>query len=192
PGMEQWRILVLGTIRLCLNADYDRVSELANEHKTIRKMLGHSGWRDETDDTEYTLQTLKDNLRLFTPEILVRINEVVVRAGHDLVKKKDFRKSSDGLSARVDSFVVETDVHFPTDINLLWDAVRKIIQICARFCVTRDNSAWRQSAFNLSQFKGMMRKIQNLKHSTSKDPAKREAKKAEISQAHREYIEKAQ
>jgi transposase, IS5 family len=37
-----------------------------------------------------------------------------------------------------------------------------------------------------------MRKIQNLKHSTSKDPAKREAKKAEISQAHREYIEKAQ
>src|SRR6185312_8459170 len=45
PGMEQWRILVLGVIRLSLNADYDRVAELANEHKTIRKMLGHTGWR---------------------------------------------------------------------------------------------------------------------------------------------------
>jgi len=37
PGMEQWKILVLGVLRLGLNADYDRVHELANEHKTIRR-----------------------------------------------------------------------------------------------------------------------------------------------------------
>jgi len=48
PGMEQWKILVLGIIRLGLNIDYDRVHELANQHKTIREMLGHSGWFDET------------------------------------------------------------------------------------------------------------------------------------------------
>jgi len=35
------------------------------------------------------------------------------------------------LIGRCDSFVVETDVHFPTDINLLFDAVRKMIQIAA-------------------------------------------------------------
>ena len=40
PGMEQWKILVLGVLRLGLNADYDRIHELANEHKTIRQMLG--------------------------------------------------------------------------------------------------------------------------------------------------------
>src|SRR5665811_1972427 len=28
PGMEQWQILVLGTLRLSLNADYDRIHEL--------------------------------------------------------------------------------------------------------------------------------------------------------------------
>lgn len=84
PGMDQWRILVLGTLRLGLNADYDRIHELANQHHTVRLMLGHSGIDDET---EYHLQTIKDNLRLFTPEILDRINGEVVQAGHRLLKK---------------------------------------------------------------------------------------------------------
>ena len=81
PGMAQWKILVLGTLRLGLNADHDRICELANQHATIRQMLGHSGWAEAG---EYNLQTLKDNLRLFTPELLDRINQVVVRAGHQL------------------------------------------------------------------------------------------------------------
>ena len=48
PGMAQWIILVLGVIRPGLNTDHDRLQELANQHSTIRKMLGHSGWEDET------------------------------------------------------------------------------------------------------------------------------------------------
>jgi IS5 family transposase len=84
PGMEQWKILVLGVVRLGLNADYDRVHELANQHGTLRQMLGHGDWSDKT---QYNLQTLKDNLRLFTPDILDRINQEVVNAGHVLVKK---------------------------------------------------------------------------------------------------------
>ena len=72
PGMAQWKILVLGTLRLGLNADHDRLQELANQHTTIRQMLGHSDWADAT---YYELQSLKDNLRLFTPDILDRINK---------------------------------------------------------------------------------------------------------------------
>ena len=94
PGMAQWKILVLGTLRLGLNADYDRICELANQHTTIRQMLGHSGWAEAG---EYNLQTLKDNLRLFTPEILDRINQGVVRAGHQLVKKKPGRQARRAL-----------------------------------------------------------------------------------------------
>ena len=30
PGMSQWQILVLGVLRLGLNADYDRIAELTN------------------------------------------------------------------------------------------------------------------------------------------------------------------
>jgi IS5 family transposase len=82
PGMAQWQILVLGTLRLGLNSDYDRIAELANQHRTVRQMLGHSDWSDET---QWHVQTLKDNLRLFTPEVLERINQVVVEAGHALL-----------------------------------------------------------------------------------------------------------
>ena len=41
PGMEFWKILVLGTLRLVTHCDYDRLKELANEHGTLRNMLGH-------------------------------------------------------------------------------------------------------------------------------------------------------
>jgi len=82
PGMEQWKILVLGTLRLALNTDYDRIQELANEHRTLRMMLGHGIFDEES---RYCLQTLKDNLTLFTPNIMARINAEVIRAGHKLL-----------------------------------------------------------------------------------------------------------
>jgi len=85
PGMDLWRVLVLGTLRLNCNWDYDKLQEMANNHLTLRRMLGH-GVVDK--DYTYALQTLKDNIRLFTEDILDRINEIVVKAGHSLVNKK--------------------------------------------------------------------------------------------------------
>jgi transposase, IS5 family len=187
PGMEQWKILVLGVLRLGLNADYDRLHQLANEHKTIRQMLGHTGWADCEEDL-YQLQTIKDNLRLFTPELLDRINREVVTAGHQLVEKRPGAP----LHVRVDSFVVETDVHFPTDINLLWDAIRKLIEIIAGLCAQIGITEWRQSAYQLRQFKRLYRQVQRLKHSTSKDPDKRAAKQEDVRAAHRTYLEQAE
>ena len=95
-------------------------------------MLGHGkdNLGEKENPTEYSLQTIKDNLKLFTPETLCEINQIVVSAGHTLVKKKAKdrqTKESVSLRGRCDSFVVETDVQFPTDITLLYDAVRKAI-----------------------------------------------------------------
>ena len=44
PGMELWKILVLGTLRLNCNWDYDKVQEMANQHSTLRQMLGQPFW----------------------------------------------------------------------------------------------------------------------------------------------------
>ena len=173
PGMEQWKILVLGVLRLGLNADYDRIHELANQHGTVRKMLGHGDW---SDAYRYELQTLKDNLRLFTPELLDRINQEVVGAGHRALKKSP----EDGVEARCDSFVVETDVHFPTDINLLLDAIRKVIETCVTRAEANDLSGWRQHGYHQRQFKKHYRRVQRLKHSTSRDEAKRQRQHAAI------------
>jgi len=181
PGMTQWSILVLGTLRLGLNTDYDRTTELANQHRTVRQMLGHSDWSDEP---LWHVQTLKDNLRLFTPEVLERINQVVVEAGHTLVKKSP----DDALEVRTDSFVVETDVHFPTDINLLYDAVRKTIEISAALSETEGLSDWRQSAYNLRCLKKAYRRAQQLKRSNANDPDKRAARQEQMREAHADYL----
>ena len=38
PGMDLWRIFVLATLKQGLNCDYDRLQELANQHRTLREI----------------------------------------------------------------------------------------------------------------------------------------------------------
>ncbi len=184
PGMALWNILVCGVVRLDLNIDYDRVHELVNEHKTIREMLGHGTF----DRESYHYQTLKDNVGLLTPELLDKINQVVVSAGHVLVKKKE----GEALRGRCDSFVVETDVHYPTDINLLFDAMRKVVALTARLCEDHGLSDWRQSAYNLRHLKRLLRTAQNKKRSKAHSEAQQDKNEALIIEAHQAYLEVAQ
>ena len=78
--MHLWKILVLGMTRLGCNWDYDKLLDIANNHKTLRLMLCHGGLSDEY---KYKLQTLKDNVSRFTPEILDQVNNIAVEYGHD-------------------------------------------------------------------------------------------------------------
>ena len=182
PGMHLWRILVLGTLRLICNWDYDRLHEMANNHKKIREMLGH-GLKDK--DYVYPLQTLKDNISLFTPEVLNKINLAVVCAGHNFLgKKKD-----EELNGRCDSFVVETNVHYPTDINLLLDATRKVISLTTAACREVGVRGWRQSEHNLRIVKRLFRKAQNVYRSKPKSEKKKAKKEQLIKEAHISYIE---
>ncbi|MCP4154372.1 MAG: ISNCY family transposase [bacterium] len=183
PGMDLWSILVLGCVRLDNNCDYDKVHDLANNHKKLREMLGHGTF----DDTyEYSLQRLKDNLSLFAPEILDRINQVVVKAGHSLIYQKKNEKIE--LKGKCDSFVLETNVHYPTDVNLLFDAIRKVITLISRLCGKVGICGWRKSAYNLKTLKRLLRKIQKMKRSTSKDEKKQATMAEKIKQAHLDYV----
>jgi len=95
PGMELWKILVMGVIRLNCGWNYDKLKDIVDNHFTIRQMLGHP---DIYDRYQYPLQTLEDNIRLFTPDILNRINEVVVKAGQSIDGKKKRTRSSAGAT----------------------------------------------------------------------------------------------
>jgi hypothetical protein len=181
PGMDLWKILVLGVLRLNLNWDHDRLLEMANNHKTIRQMLGH-GMKDK--EHEYKLQTLKDNVQLLTPELLDEINQLVVLEGHNLLKKNEKE-----LKGRCDSFVVETNVHYPTDINLLFDAIRKIITLTAVLCSVLGVAGWRQSSNNLRKIKKLFTLARKLKKSKSKNSDVVEKRKEEIEVAHQAYID---
>jgi len=184
PGMTLWTILVCGVIRLDLNCDYDRLHELVNQHNTLREMLGHGAF----SDARYHVQTLKDNVSLLTPELLDEINQLIVQAGHGLVKKK----ADEALRGRCDSFVLETHVHYPTDINLLWDAMRKTISLSAQWCEGLGMSQWRQNAYNLRHVKRLMRTAQNAKRSKARSPEQVLKNDALIVRAHQEFIDVAQ
>jgi len=93
---------------------------------------------------------------------------------------------------RCDSFVVETDVHYPTDINLLFDAVRKMIQLAALVSQAQGKTLWRQYEYNIRSFKKLFRRAQQLKRSTSKDKQKKAIREKLIINAHKIYIEAAQ
>jgi IS5 family transposase len=201
PGMNLWKILVLGCIRLTCNWNYDKLHDIANNHQTIREMMGH-GPMDKDIEAKYSLQALKDNVSLFTPEILERINQIVVEAGHNLLNKgkgKGKKNEKNGelnlksdstlkLHARCDSFVVETDVHFPTDINLLFDGFRKMVTLISRLCGELDISGWRNSADNIKKVKKLFHKVRKMKRSNSKDPVRIAKKEEMIKKAHLAYI----
>ncbi len=104
-----------------------------------------------------------------------------------------------GLKGKIDSYVVKSDVHFPTDLTLLWDAMRKIIILITRVSNIFNISDWRQSSYNLKQVKNLSRKISNLKHSTSKNEEKKLEREKLIKEAYgtyrdlsKGYIEKAE
>jgi hypothetical protein len=119
---------------------------------------------------------------------LDQINQIVVEAGHGLIKKKG---EDEALRGRCDSFVVETDVHFPTDINLLYDAMRKVIELIAELCDRHKASDWRQHAYNVRHLKRSMRTAQNKKRSKAKSKPREEQRDALIVQAHEDYLEVA-
>ena len=181
PGMDLWKILVLGTVRLNCNWDFDKVHDMANNHDKIRRMLGHG---EKDFDSRYPLQTIRDNVSLLTPEILDEINQIVVQAGHSLVMKK----TEEVLKGSCDSFVVETDVHYPTDTNLLFDAIRKMISLVAIICSEVGISEWRWSHHHILKVKRLLRGVQNLNRSTSKDEVKRQQQEQLIINANQNYI----
>ena len=88
--------------------------------------------------------------------------------------------------------MAETDVHYPTDINLLLDAMRKVIVLIARLCMEVGVSEWRQGSYNIRTIKKLYRKAQKIKHSTSKDEKKKEERDKLIIEAHRKYTDRAE
>ena len=119
-----------------MGCDFDRLHDLSNDHERIRPFLGHS---DFGDKTRYEYQTVVDNVSLLTPERLSAIGRLVVESGHK-VKKRD----GEPMRGRRDSLVVETDVHYPPDVNLLWDAMRCLLRETGRAAVRHAVGGWRQ------------------------------------------------
>ena len=181
PGMDLWSIFVLGSARLCLNTDYDRLHYLANADTLLRQMLGvHDGIVRGRD---YDRQTIIDNVQLLDDDTLREINLVIVEAGHGLIKKKE----TEALHIKIDSFVTEANVHYPTDYNLLWDSGRKCLDVLGHLMESNKEygKGWRKIENWRRQLKNEMLKLSHATVDKSKKRAERLQKSTEA------YLSKA-
>ena len=80
-----------------------------------------------------------------------RIVEEAYRLVPEAVKKQ-----------RADSFVVETDIHYPTESSLIVDGVRKIIELCVKLNEVYDIDGWRQHEHLLKKVKQANRQIARI------------------------------
>ena len=148
-GMDLWQILVFGVVRMTLDVNYDRLHHIANFDSLVRQLLGQPAFDMEL---EFSLSTLKDNVPLLSEELLEKINAIIAKYGHDCIKKKDV-----ALEIKADSYVFETNVHFPTDLNLAWDCARKCIVLSTRLAQLNQLDGWRKNEYWLKQIKGLAR-----------------------------------
>jgi hypothetical protein len=173
-GMDLWQILVLGVVRLGLDADWDRMEHLANYDLLLRQMLGMCPDPWGMKAHRFAHQTLRDNVALVDAELLKQINILVASAGRQVFVSKPSDESA-ALQIKVDTYVLETDVHFPTDLNLLFDAGRKCLDLVQKYQTAfgYDLPGWRKLEDWRRRFKSAERMASKTAFGGGKDKGKR-------------------
>lgn len=151
-GMDYWQILVLAAVRLGCNLDYDKLQDLAEQHRALRQIMGIGDW-DEA--TSFDWRRIQDNLIKIRSETVERINHLIVAEGHRLVPDA-------AETARADSFVAETNIHYPTESSLIRDGLRKILQIGAGLAALVGAGGWRQHQHLYKKVKRLAREIDRI------------------------------
>ena len=166
-GMGLWEILVLAVMRQGLNCNYDKIHYLANTDVVMRTIMGIETLSHE-NKKEYGLTTIKDNVSLLSTDTIIEINNIVVSFGHSLLKKEE-----DALHIKADSFPVGANVHFPTDLNLLWDSARKCIDISEWLAKKEGGAGWRKHNSWRREIKKLFRNSSKASSSGGKNKQER-------------------
>jgi hypothetical protein len=150
-GMDYWHICVLLAVRLGCDYTYDQLLDLAENHRSLRAIMGLGDY----DETEFHNKTIRNNFCLLRPQTIEQISRAIVREGHQL--------QPDAIEkVRADSFVMETNIHYPTESSLLYDGLRRIISRCAELAEEHGVAGWRQHAHLLRKVKKLNRAISRI------------------------------
>lgn len=151
-GLDYWPILVLGAVRLGCNLNYDKLQDLAEQHRALREIMGIGNW---DGGPSFDWRRLRDNLTLIRPQTLERINHLIVGAGHRLILEA-------ARSTRGDSFVIETNIHYPTESSLIRDGLRKVLECAATLSALLGLDGWRQHKHLYRKVKRLVREIERV------------------------------
>lgn len=163
PGMDDWQVVVLAAVRLGCNLDYDKLQDLVENHRSLREIMGIGDWQDASS---FGYRRICDTLQLLQPETVEKLNQVIVQAGHQLAPDA-------ATSVRADSFVMETNIHYPTESSLIRDGVNKFLPLCAQLAALIGAEGWRQH-------KHLYKKIKKLTQNIGRVAASKAQGKKEI------------
>jgi hypothetical protein len=158
PGLDDWQIVVLAALRLGCNYDYDKLQDQAENHRALRTVLGLGEW---DEGPSFGWRRIRDTLCQLKPTTIAEISHTIVSYGQELHADAADR-------VRADSFVVETNIHYPTESRLIGDGMRKIIPLCVKLAAEIGESGWRQSKHLLKRIKEHVRTVAQI--SASKSP----------------------
>lgn len=155
-GMTLWQILVLAAVRQGCNFTYDHLHDLVDNHGALRQILQVGDWEDES----FNWQRIRDNICRVRPETLESINHLIVAEGHRLEPR-----AAD--SVRGDAFVVETNIHYPTESGLILDGLKKILLLAPQLAALLGLSGWRQHQSLRTKAQKAARRIGRMKKDTN-------------------------
>ena len=160
-GLSYWEIIVLAAVRLGCDCDYDALQDLADNHRILRQILGVADEHlDPQKPSPYAWHRLRDNLCLLQPHTLEQMNHFLVSVGHAL-------EPTAQEHVRGDSFVVDTNIHYPTDANLLADGLRKLLDLARDFHKKVSLPGWQQAHWR-KQLKKQLRYVNRACRSKGK------------------------
>lgn len=157
-GLSYWEALVLASVRLGCNLDFDALQDLADNHQQLRQML----MLGRFDLKRYPRSTIHDNLTKLSHETIEKISQIVVGEGHR------FRPNAVS-NVRGDTFLVQKNIHYPTDANLLFDGIRKTIELSVKLAQDHGIVGWRQHDYLLRKIKRTKRRIEKVARSKQKN-----------------------
>jgi hypothetical protein len=152
PGLDDWQVVVLAAVRLGCNYDYDKLQDQCENHRVLRTLLGVGAWDDQLS---FGARRIRDTLCQLRPQTIAAINHAIVSYGQEL-------DGAAAKSVRADSFVVETNVHYPTESSLIGDGLRKLIPLCVDLSNEIGAPGWRQSDHLLKRIKDCVRQISRI------------------------------
>jgi IS5 family transposase len=118
-GLTAQQVLRSLTLMRVKNWDYRELRERIADGYTLRRFARFYSDRVPKHDA------FNRAFNKLTPATLEVINDIVVKAAVDMGLEN-------GKKLRVDTTVVESDIHHPTDSTLLWDTVRVITRLVGR------------------------------------------------------------
>lgn len=151
-GFDYWQILVLASVRQGCTLDYDKLQDLAEQHRALRQIMRIGDWEN---GPSFNWQRIRDNVCLLSPQTIAEISRLIVGEGHRICPQA-------AEHVRADSFVMETNIHYPTEATLIKDGIHQILKLATELAIEAGTEGWRQADQLEKKTRQLSREIQRI------------------------------